>query len=390
MYSANATKIVAALYKKIVVALMGNSRFFGDVASNAIVLRVFNNWKLIEDKYTHQHAALRSQWLIFSLRSAKIDLVRITSFIVILAVCLGKTIFDVKNGRSSVGHFVMINAYVMQICAPFDGLARSLGSMAEAMGGLAPFFTIFNRPSTSRGLDSFQPGTLKTDRIDISLKGISFDYGEARGRAPITADLKGGTMTAIVGSTGAGKSTIARMILGLAQPSTGSILINDRDISTYSEDELYSLVAFVPQETYLFNDTIEFNIRIAKPDATNDQILAALGRAELIELIERLPDGLQTKVGDRGLMLSGGERQRIAIARALLRDSAILLLDEATSALDEATEERVLRAIKPTSSGRMVLAIAHRATAISKADAILRVVASEGSNAKDGMSAIPA
>ena len=175
-------------------------------------------------------------------------------------------------------------------------------------------------------------------------------------------------MLAVTGPTGSGKSTIVKLLLGQESPVSGKILINGLDITSYSETQLSSLLTLIPQETYIFNDTLAFNLRIAKPDASDDELGDAIETAQLTNLVNNLPKGLDSPIGDRGLMLSGGERQRVAFARAILRGSPIIIIDEGTSALDETTERKIIDALRPIPADRIVVMVAHRKAVIASAD----------------------
>uniref|UniRef100_UPI00289FFE4E ATP-binding cassette domain-containing protein n=1 Tax=Brevundimonas sp. TaxID=1871086 RepID=UPI00289FFE4E len=180
-----------------------------------------------------------------------------------------------------------------------------------------------------------------------------------------------GTTTALVGPSGAGKSTIVKLALRLLDPQEGRVLIDGRDARDVTQASLRAAVALVPQDVALFNDTLAANIAFARPDADEVQVWAAAEAAELADFIRGLPEGMQTKVGERGLKLSGGERQRVGIARALLADPCILILDEATSALDSRTEAAIQKTLRKARNGRTTLVVAHRLSTVADADQIL-------------------
>jgi ATP-binding cassette, subfamily B, bacterial len=183
--------------------------------------------------------------------------------------------------------------------------------------------------------------------------------------------LPSATSLALVGETGSGKSTIASLVARLHDPTGGRITIDGIDLRDVRLDDLASIVGVVSQETYLLHTTIRENLRYAKPDATNDELIEAAKAAQIHDLVSRLPDGYDTMVGSRGYRFSGGEQQRIAIARTLLRDPRILVLDEATSALDTETERAVQRAFDALAEGRTTITIAHRLSTVRDADQIL-------------------
>jgi ATP-binding cassette subfamily C protein CydCD len=187
----------------------------------------------------------------------------------------------------------------------------------------------------------------------------------------VSFDVARGSTVALVGPSGAGKTTIANLLLRFWDPDSGSVRLAGIDVRNLTLDGLRQRIALVAQDTYLFNDTLEANVRLARPDASRAEIQRALEQAALAEFVSALPDGLQTRVGERGVQLSGGQRQRIAIARAFLKDSPILVLDEATSHLDTLSEAHVRAALDALMVDRTTIVIAHRLSTIRAADLIL-------------------
>ena len=202
---------------------------------------------------------------------------------------------------------------------------------------------------------------------------VSFNYrGQSRpALSNVSFKVAAGSTVALVGPSGAGKSTVANLLLRFWDPAAGVVHIDGVDLRRLSLDGLRLRIALVAQDTYLFNDTLEANIRLARPDATRTAIEHALEQAALADFVASLPEGLQTRVGERGVQLSGGQRQRVAIARAFLKDAPILVLDEATSHLDTVSEEQVRTALSALMVDRTTLVIAHRLSTIRAADAIL-------------------
>lgn len=206
----------------------------------------------------------------------------------------------------------------------------------------------------------------------IAFEDVGFRHdARANGLEAVSFSAAPGTTTALVGPSGAGKSTIVKLALRLLDPQEGRVLIDGHDVRDVTQASLRAAVALVPQDVALFNDTIRANIGFARPDADEAAIWAAVEAAELAAFIRDLPDGLDTRVGERGLKLSGGERQRVGIARALLADPCILILDEATSALDSRTEAAIQKTLRKARAGRTTLVVAHRLSTIADADQIL-------------------
>jgi ATP-binding cassette subfamily B protein len=206
----------------------------------------------------------------------------------------------------------------------------------------------------------------------LAFEQVSFRHdSRANGLRDVSFLAPPGTTTALVGPSGSGKSTIVKLALRLLDPKEGRVLIDGLDARAVTQRSLRAAVALVPQDVALFNDSIRANLGFARPDADEAAIWAAAEAAELADFIRELPEGMETRVGERGLKLSGGERQRVGIARALLADPCILILDEATSALDSRTEAAIQKTLRKVRAGRTTLVVAHRLSTIADADQIL-------------------
>jgi ATP-binding cassette subfamily B protein len=207
---------------------------------------------------------------------------------------------------------------------------------------------------------------------EIEFEQVGFAY-EANRQILFDVDFKvgAGKTVAVVGHSGSGKSTLARLLFRFYDTSTGSVKVNGSDLRALQQASLRGAIGIVPQDTVLFNDTIFYNIQYGRPTAPREEVIAAAQAAHIHDFIERLPDGYQTRVGERGLKLSGGEKQRVAIARALLKNPPILIFDEATSALDSKTEKAIQAALEQAAVGRTTLIIAHRLSTVMNADEIL-------------------
>lgn len=277
---------------------------------------------------------------------------------------------DVVNQQLSLGELVMLNAYLIQLFLPLNFLGFVYREIRRALTDLENMLGLLTRKPAIIDATDAQP--LQLNGADIRFENVSFRYQTER---PILQDLSfqvpSGNKVAIVGASGAGKSTIARLLYRFYELEAGRILIDGQDIRKVSLESLRRTIAIVPQDTVLFNTSIRDNIAYAKPDASAAEVDQAIAMAHLQDFINSLPQGDQTQVGERGLKVSGGEKQRIAIARAMLKGSPILVFDEATSSLDSASEQAILKAMREVAQQHTSLVIAHRLSTITDADQIL-------------------
>jgi len=277
---------------------------------------------------------------------------------------------EVVNTRMTVGDLVLVNAYIIQICLPLNTLGLIFRQAKEAFVNAERVCDLLRMP-TETGDDAALP-SLKPGAGDLRFDHVSFGYEPGRQILwDIDLVVPAGTTLAVVGGSGSGKSTLARLLFRFYDPIEGSIYLNDQDLRHVNVRSVRQALGIVPQDTVLFNETIAYNIAYSQPDASRDQIVQAARGARVHEFIESLPAGYETPVGERGVKLSGGERQRIAIARAILKNPAILVFDEATSALDTRTERAIQAELERISRGRTTLIIAHRLSTIVNADNIV-------------------
>jgi ATP-binding cassette subfamily B protein len=287
-----------------------------------------------------------------------------------LAAAMVMCAFEIKAGTKTVGDFVLINAMMIQLYQPLNFMGMVYREIKQAITDIEIMFTILAREPEIKDVASAPP--LKVTAGNIRFEDVSFAYDPARPILKgITFDVPAGKTVAVVGPSGAGKSTISRLLFRFYDLSGGRILIDGQDIARVTQKSLRKVIGMVPQDTVLFNDTIRYNIRYGRWEATDAEVEEAARLAQIDPLIRVAPKGYETEVGERGLKLSGGEKQRVAIARTILKGPPILVLDEATSALDSHTEKEIQDALERVSLNRTTLVIAHRLSTIVGADEII-------------------
>jgi ATP-binding cassette subfamily B protein len=276
----------------------------------------------------------------------------------------------VLNGTMTVGDLVLVNAYVIQVCLPLNALGFVFRQTKDALINVERLFSILaERPEIEELPDT---PALVVRSAEVRFNHVNFGYEPSR-RILHDVDLRiaPGETVAVVGGSGSGKSTVARLLLRLYEVSEGSIEIDGQDIRRVTQKSLRDAIGIVPQDTVLFNETVFFNIAYGHPDATREEVMAAARAARVHDFVAALPEQYDTIVGERGLKLSGGEKQRIAIARAILKNPAILVFDEATSALDARAEQAIQAELDRIARNRTTLVIAHRMSTIVDANEIL-------------------
>ena len=287
----------------------------------------------------------------------------------------------VGNGSLDPGSFIAFVAIFSQITRPVRHFVDQFANINQGIAAGERIFEIIDsRPAIE---DTPQARTFEGLKDKIELKNVRFSYDESREViGGVSFEIKRGETVALVGPSGGGKSTLSELIPRVYDPQQGEILIDGVPLKAYTQESLRAHMSIVAQETVLFNDTIEGNLRMGKPTATHEEFVAAARVANAHDFIEQAPEGYATNIGDRGSKLSGGQRQRLSIARAVLKNPEILILDEATSALDTESEKLVQEALNKLLKGRASIVIAHRLSTIQGADKIL--VVSEGKIAEQG------
>ena len=276
----------------------------------------------------------------------------------------------IEAGTMSLGELVLVNAYLLQLVRPLERLGNLYRAIKQALVELEQLVELLDEaPDLPDRKDAIAlpmgPGEVRFENVEFSYRnGLQTING-------LDFQVPPGTKVALVGPTGAGKTTIARLLYRFYDPDAGSVFVDDCEVRTLTLDSLRSAIAVVPQDPVLFNDTIGYNIAFGRPTAGQQTVEEAARSAHIHEFIQGLPEGYATRVGERGLKLSGGEKQRVAIARALLKNPRIFILDEATSALDSTTEQSVQACLRDIGASITTLVIAHRLSTIVDADMIL-------------------
>jgi ATP-binding cassette subfamily B protein len=284
--------------------------------------------------------------------------------------------FGIRNGTNTVGDFVMINAMMIQLYQPLNFMGMVYREIKQALTDIETMFHILSRDPEIK--DRLDAKPLRVDTGGIRFENVSFAYEPARPILKgISFEIPAGKTVAVVGPSGAGKSTLSRLLFRFYDINGGRILIDGQDIRDVTQTSLREAIGMVPQDTVLFNDTIRYNIRYGRWEASDAEVEEAARNAQIDGFIRMAPKGYETEVGERGLKLSGGEKQRVAIARTILKSPPILILDEATSALDSHTERDIQDALDRISKNRTTFVIAHRLSTIVGADEIIVLQAGE-------------
>jgi ATP-binding cassette subfamily B protein len=291
-------------------------------------------------------------------------------FAIGLSALMGMAALGVSNGSMTLGDFVLVNTMLIQLYQPLNLLGFVYREIKQALVDMETMFSLLGVGTEIE--DKPEAGPLKVNGGEVRFENVDFAYDPAR---PILKNVDftvpAGRMVAIVGPSGAGKSTISRLLFRFYDATGGRVLIDGQDVRDVTQASVRHAIGIVPQDTVLFNDSIRYNIRYGRPDATDAEVEEAARMAQIHEFISGLPEGYDSQVGERGLKLSGGEKQRVAIARTLLKNPPILLLDEATSALDTHTEKEIQASLSVVSRDRTSLVIAHRLSTVVEADEII-------------------
>lgn len=341
-----------------------------DSLINYETVKYFNNEEFEAQRYDQQMRSWEDAATRSRISLSWLNLGQQVSIAVGVTAMMWRAAAGVVDGTMTIGDLVLVNAFLIQLYMPLNFLGVVYREIRQSLTDIERMFSLLtvNREIVDAPSAKVLPG----GPVEIRFCAVDFAY-ETNREILHELDFRvpaGGTV-AVVGESGAGKSTLARLLYRFYDVTGGEIRINGIDLRQITQASLRSAIGIVPQDTVLFNESIFYNIQYGRPDASRDEVLAAASAAQLARFVEQLPDGYQTRVGERGLKLSGGEKQRVAIARALLKNPPVLIFDEATSALDSKTEKAIQASMDQAARGRTTLIIAHRLSTIMNADEIL-------------------
>ncbi len=341
-----------------------------DSLLNYETVKYFNNEDFEDRRYDEnleklRKASLKSQSTLSLLNTGQQMIIAVA-----LVAMLWRATVGVVEGRMTLGDLVMVNAFMIQLYIPLNFLGVIYREIKQALTDLEKMFTLLEK---NREIDDL-PGALPllVNQGHVRFDRVSFSYDPARPILhDISFDIPPGKTVAVVGPSGAGKSTLARLLYRFYDISSGAITIDGQELRSVTQSSLRGAIGIVPQDTVLFNDTVEYNIAYGRPGATRAEVEGAARAAHIHNFIAAQPKAYDTMVGERGLKLSGGEKQRVAIARTLLKNPPVLIFDEATSALDSANERAIQAELRAVSQGKTALVIAHRLSTVVDAHQIV-------------------
>ncbi len=349
-----------------------------DALLNYETVKYFNNEAFEAQRYDtslqrYRSAAIKSQTSLSLLNTGQQLIIAVG-----LVAMLWRATQGVVDGHMTLGDLVMVNAFMIQLYIPLGFLGVLYRSIKQSLVELEKMFALLDRRCEvadapgAPGLDFGPPCDKGEGAASVRFDHVSFAYDPDREILhDISFDIPAGKTVAVVGPSGSGKSTLARLLYRFYDVQRGQILLNGQDISQVTQASVRAVIGIVPQDTVLFNDTVEYNIAYGKPGATRAQVVEAAQSAHIHSFIVSTPKGYDTLVGERGLKLSGGEKQRVAIARTLLKNPPILIFDEATSALDSGNERAIQVELQSVAQNKTTLVIAHRLSTVVEAHEIL-------------------
>ena len=362
-------KTLTPLYRRADAATHTNAALLGNALHAVETIRHFGGDAAIVGRYRDNLQDIRSRWHAFHMGRVRYALALALLLVVLYALGMGWLFVRHDGVALPVAEFVLFNMILLQLARPFELMGNAVRDFGQALTMFEPMMEIFEAPTIS----ARHSGSERLEHIDrVEFRNAAFSR---RGRTilrDVSFTLEKGSFTVVIGETGAGKSTLLKLLLGTLPADDGDVLVNARPVESYERSSLFAEAALVPQDIALVNDTVLFNITLGRA-CDETQIGDAIRRAHLEETVRRLPEGLQTVVGERGMKLSGGERQRIAIARALLLRPSLLLLDEASSALDMETEASIMDELRAMLPDVTVIAVSHRSGIVHASDNVIRI-----------------
>jgi ATP-binding cassette, subfamily B, heavy metal transporter len=341
-----------------------------DSLLNYETVKYFNNEDFEAGRYDeglqrYETAAVKSQSTLSLLNSGQSAIIAIA-----VSLILWRATQGVIDGKMSLGDLVLVNAFMIQLYVPLNFLGVIYREIKQSLADMERLFSLLEQHREIA--DSSDARPLITHGAAVRFAHVDFSYDVKRQILfDVDFEIAAGTTTAVVGHSGSGKSTLSRLLFRFYDVNAGSVTIDGQDLRRVTQASLRQAIGIVPQDTVLFNDSIEYNIAYGKPGCSKEEIVAAARAAYIHDFIESLPDGYATTVGERGLKLSGGEKQRVAIARTLLKNPSLLIFDEATSALDSKAEQAIQTQLREIAQNRTTLVIAHRLSTIVDAHQIL-------------------
>jgi len=335
---------------------------------NYETVKYFTAESATQERVGHALKRSETEWLTFSRLLTRSGLIAASIYVAFLAATTWYTTLEVLHDRMTIGGFILVTTYMLQLVRPTELLGYALQSCAQGLAMLEKLTRLFREtPEPQTGVRAWSlagPGALEFDRVSLSY----------RKNRPVLHDVSftvaPKTTLGIVGPSGSGKSSLVRLLMRLLEPDAGRILLDGTSISEWNLRHLRSTIAVVAQDVMLFNESLAYNIAFGRPNATLADVRQAARITHLHEFIMSLPDGYDTRVGERGVKLSGGERQRVSIARAVLKAPRIYIFDEATASLDSETEQEILTNLREIAQQSSTLIIAHRLSTVLHADEI--------------------
>jgi ATP-binding cassette subfamily B protein len=341
-----------------------------DSLLNYETVKYFNNEGWEKERYDHHMQRWETAQILSQVSLSWLNLGQAAIIAVGVTLMMWRAAVGVANGSMTVGDIVLVNAFLIQLYIPLNFLGVLYREIRQSLTDIERMFGLLGQNKEIQ--DVPDAVVLEPGACAVSFCAVGFAYEPRRTILhEVSFEIPAGRTVAVVGHSGSGKSTLARLLFRFYDVNSGGIRINGADLRQLTQASLRAAIGIVPQDTVLFNDTLEYNIRYGRPTATFEEVQEAARAAHLAEFIERLPDGYNTRVGERGLKLSGGEKQRVAIARTLLKNPPILIFDEATSALDSKTEKAIQTELDQAAIGRTALIIAHRLSTVMNADEII-------------------